>query len=115
MNMKKEIKKNKYKNKKVIIDGIKFDSQKEGNRYLILRDKLNNGEITNLRLQVKFELQPSFKINGKAIKTINYIADFTYYDRDKFIVEDTKGMRTQVYKLKAKMFAYKYGYEIKEI
>lgn len=111
----KEEKKSKYKNHKTIIDGIKFDSQKEGNRYLVLKDKIKHNEISDLRLQVKFELQPKYIINGRTIRAINYIADFVYNENDKEIIEDAKGYRTEVYKLKKKMFEYKYGFEIREI
>ena len=121
-----EPEKSKYKNKKIIIDEIKFDSTKEGKRYIELKQKEKQGEISNLRLQVKFELQPSFKINGKTIRAINYIADFVYEAKiidtedDEFceykkVVEDTKGFRTEVYKLKKKLFEYKYKIEIKEV
>lgn len=108
---------NKFKNKKIIIDGIKFDSKKEGKRYeeLKLLEKANL--IKNIQLQVKYELQPKYKINNKTIRAINYIADFVYYDNEKnqLIVEDSKGYRTDVYKIKKKLFEYRYGIEIKEV
>jgi hypothetical protein len=112
-----EKKKSKYGNKKVVIDGIKFDSQKEGNRYLELKLMEDTDYIKDLELQKKFELIPSYEINGKKIRSVNYICDFYYYDNQtqKYVVEDTKGYRTEVYKLKKKMFEYKYGIEIKEI
>ena len=110
-----EPKKSKYRNKKIIIDEITFDSTKEGKRYIELKQKEKQGEISNLRLQVKFELQPSFKINGKTIRAINYIADFVYKENGNEVIEDTKGFRTGVYKLKKKMFEYKYSTEIQEI
>jgi len=73
-------------------------------------------------LQVKYELQPSYKIGNKKIRSINYIADFVYYKIYKRggieireqIIEDCKGYKTQIYKIKKKMFEYKYGMEIKE-
>lgn len=108
----------KYYNKKVEIDGIKFDSKKESKRYSELKILEKANEISELRTQVKFELQPSFKKNGKTIRKIEYIADFTYYDNklNKYIVEDTKGYRTDVYKLKKKLFEYKYPHlSIKEL
>lgn len=108
-------KQSKYHNKKTIVDGIKFDSKKESKRYNQLKLLENLGIIKKLKRQVKFELQPSFKFEDKTIKAINYIADFTYYENDKLVVEDTKGMRTEVYKIKKKMFMYKYGIDIKEI
>lgn len=108
-------KQSKYKNKQVKYYGIKFDSKKEGLYYLKLKPMEELGIINNLKLQVKFELQPSFKINNKTIRSINYIADFTYYDENNvFHIVDTKGVRTEVYKIKKKMMQYK-GYEIEEI
>ena len=108
----------KYHNKKVIIDDIKFDSVKESRRYQELKWLEKANEISELRLQVPFELQPSFKKDGKTYRKIEYIADFVYYDtkQDKYIVEDTKGFKTDVYLLKKKIFEYKYPHlTIKEI
>lgn len=113
-----EQKKSKYRNKKVLIDGIWFDSQKEGKRYLELKQKEKLGEISDLRLQVKFELQPSFKINGKTIRAINYVCDFLYKENGNEVIEDVKASKkfqTDIYKLKKKLFEYKYKIEIKEI
>ena len=107
----------KYKNQKTEIDGIKFDSLKESRRYIELRTLQRTGVISDLALQVKYELQPSFKINNKTIRAITYIADFTYYENGKLVVEDVKASKkytTEVYKLKKKMFMYKYKGEIKE-
>ena len=108
----------KYHNKKIVIDNIKFDSKKEGNRYRQLRLLEKAGLIRDLELQPAFLLQPSFKKNGKTNRKIEYIADFKYYDLEskKWIIEDTKGFKTDVYKLKKKLFEYKYeDLEIKEI
>jgi hypothetical protein len=109
---------NKYKNKKVETNGIIFASVKEYKRYKELKLLEKAGEITNLELQKKYELQPKYVNNdGKIIRAIHYIADFVYYDKkkNKYIIEDTKGYRTEVYKLKKKMFEYKYDLVIKEI
>lgn len=108
-------KQNKYHNKKVEYDGIKFDSTKEKNRYIGLKQLERLGVIQNLQRQVKYELQPSFKLNGKTIRSITYIADFVYIQDGVEIIEDVKGMRTKEYLLKKKMFEYKYQKEIKEI
>lgn len=105
---------NKYHNKKCFYKGMTFDSKKERDYYVILEMMLKNKQITDLKTQVKFELQPSFKFKGKTIRSINYIADFTYIKDGKLIIVDTKGYRTEVYKLKKKMMQYK-GLEIKEI
>ena len=110
-----EYKQSKYHNKKVMCDGIKFDSIKEKNYYIKLKTLEELGRIKSLKLQVKFELQPSFKLGKNTIRAINYIADFTYYDENnKLHIVDTKGVKTDVYKLKKKMMNYK-GYEIEEI
>lgn len=100
----------KYGAKKTEIDGIKFDSKLEANRYMQLKFLEEVGKIKELRLQQEFELQPKFKDKeGKTIRAINYIADFTYYnDKGEFIVEDTKGFETKEFKLKQKMLLYKY-------
>lgn len=110
---------NKYRNKKVIYDGLKFDSKKEAKRWneLKLLEKAN--EITELERQKRFELQPSYTNNlGEHIRAITYIADFFYYDKKKgiYIVEDVKGIKTDVYRLKKKLFEYVYpNLTIKEI
>lgn len=102
---------NKYFNKKIIVDGIKFDSKKEANRFKELKLLKQSGVIKDLELQKVFELQPKYKNNkGEHIRAITYKADFFYYDnkKEKYIVEDTKGFRTEVYKLKKKLFEYTY-------
>ncbi len=85
-------KKNKYGNKKVLIDGIQFDSQKEANRWQELKILQKAGTIKDLCRQTRFELQPSYKKNDKTIRAITYIADFVYYSftERKTIIEDTK-------------------------
>lgn len=109
---------NKYHNTKVVFDGIVFDSKKEKKRYYELQLLLRANEIRDLELQVEYELQPAFKKNGITYRKITYIADFKYFDNklNKWIVEDTKGFRTDVYKIKKKLFEYKYPeLEIREI
>ena len=109
-------KENKYHNTKIEYNGIKFDSIKEKNRYVGLKQLENLGVIKDLKLQVKFELQPSYKYQDKTIRAINYYADFTYIQDNKLIVEDTKGFKTKEYLLKKKMLLYKYkDIEFKEI
>lgn len=95
---------NKYRNKKVIVDGEEFDSKKEGNRYKELRLLERAGEISNLELKPRFLLQDSFKKNGRTFRKIEYVADFKYIENGKTIVEDVKGMQTDVFKLKHKIF-----------
>ena len=108
---------NKYHNKKVIYKGIKFDSIKERNWYMILENYVRNGRIKDLKRQVPFELIPTYKINNKTVRKMQYIADFTYIttNDNKLHIVDTKGYKTEVYKLKKKIFEYKYKMEIEEI
>lgn len=110
---------NKYRNKKVTIDGITFDSIKEGKRYQELKLLERANEITELKLQVPFILLDSYVLNGKKRQGIKYIADFAYIDikTGKYVVEDVKSSatKTQVYKLKKKLFEQKYGIEIREV
>lgn len=100
----------KYHNIKTRIDGILFDSKLEAKRYNELKLLQRSGEIEDLKLQPSFELQPSFKKNGKTIRAITYKGDFSYYDKrkERIIVEDTKGMKTKDYILKKKLFEYKF-------
>lgn len=109
---------NKYKNIKAVIGEIKFDSKKERKRYTELKTMERCGLIKNLELQKPFELQPSFRKHNKTYRAIKYIADFSYYDveREQIVVEDTKGFKTDVYKLKKKLFEYKYpDLELREL
>lgn len=99
----------KYNNRKTTVDNIKFDSKLESERYKKLKLLLKAKEISDLEMQPKFELQPSFRKNGKTHRSITYIADFKYKDKKgKTIVEDCKGVKTTVYSIKKKMFEYKY-------
>ena len=101
---------NKYRNTKTIIDGIQFDSKREANRYCELKLLLQAKEIEDLKLQPKFVLQEGFKKDGVTYKPITYKADFSYLHKGRMIVEDVKGMETEVFKIKRKMFEYKYPY-----
>lgn len=106
----------KYLSKKTIIDGITFDSKKEGLHYLELKRRQELGEISNLELQPSFLLQEKFKRDGKIYRPITYIADFRYVEEGKVIVEDVKGFKTPEYKIKKKLLLYKYeGFEFREI
>lgn len=111
------IKQNKYKNKKVVYDGITFDSKKEGAYYLKLKLLEEKGIIKDLQLQKEYILQESFKLNNKTYRKISYKADFEYFSTidNKIHVVDTKGFKTKEYLLKKKIFAYKYGIEIEEV
>lgn len=110
---------NKYNAKKIKIDGHTFDSKREAQRYCELKLFLKAGEIRDLVLQPRFLLQDEFfDKNDIKHKKIEYVADFLYIDKDgKAIVEDVKGVLTDVYKIKKKMFLkiYDEQYEFREI
>lgn len=106
----------KYRNKKVTIDGIVFDSKREAKRYTELKLLEKAGQIQGLELQKEYVLIPSQKINGKvAERAVKYKADFVYTENGKTVVEDTKGMRTKDYIIKRKLMLYIHGVKIKEI
>lgn len=107
------MRRNKYNAKKIKIDGHTFDSKKEAQRYCELKLFLRAKEIKNLELQPRFLLQDGFvDKEGNEHKKIEYVADFMYVDKDgKKIVEDVKGMMTDVYKLKKKLFLNLYDKE----
>ena len=98
----------KYKNKKTQIDMYIFDSTKEAKRYRELKLLEMAGEISNLELQPRFLLQESFRKNGKTYRKIEYVADFKYIEKGKTKVEDVKGLQTDVFKIKHKLFEKKY-------
>jgi hypothetical protein len=90
-----------------------YDSKKEARRAYALDVLVMCGRISQLERQKRFILQEGYINNkGEKILPIAYVADFVYYDHDKrcFIVEDVKSpaTRTDVYKLKKKIFEYKY-------
>lgn len=109
----------KYHAKKTVVDGITFDSKKEAMRYKELKELQRVGKIDRLELQPRFVLMDGFRYEGKAIRKIEYVADFLYRDLStlELVVEDVKGVKTDVYKLKKKLFLKRYGneYKFKEV
>ena len=100
---------NKYHAKKTWMKGRVYDSKKEANRAFELEMLAKYGKIQNLQKQVPFVLQEGYvNKHGKKIRPITYIADFTYVEDGILVVEDTKGMETDVFKIKRKMLEYKY-------
>jgi hypothetical protein len=99
----------KYKAKPVVVDDIRFHSQAEAKRYGQLKLLFRAGTIRNLELQPAFHIS----INGKKIFT--YKADFAYFEGAERIVEDVKGFRTPVYKLKKKIVEAQLGVKIREV
>lgn len=126
----------KYKNKKVEVDGILFDSKKEAARYVELKLLEQQGKITNLQIQKTYELIPAqYEIferygkrgqrlkDGKRLleRPLSYIADFVYEQDGKMIVEDVKGYRDPSsagyakFVVKRKLMLHIHGIRIKEI
>lgn len=101
----------KYGNRKLTApDGQKFDSVKEYHRWGCLRLLERAGAISNLKRQVKYELIPK-QIGERAC---NYVADFTYMENGRLVVEDVKGVKTDAYKIKKKLMLYVHGIKIRE-
>lgn len=86
-----------------------FDSKREAQRYVELKQMAKAGAIEGLILQPRFELQPAYKKNGENKRKIEYVADFMYTQNGETVVEDVKGVRTPVYKMKKKIFEYVYS------
>lgn len=105
---------NKYHARKATVGGITFDSRREADRYLVLKNMEEDGAIEDLRRQVRYELVPAFDVDGKHYRPVYYVADFTYRENGHEVIEDVKGMKTDVYRLKAKLVAYRYGMNIRE-
>lgn len=123
----------KYLNKKTVIDGIEFSSRKEARRYRDLSLLSKTGEITDLQMQVPYELIPAQKEHptigskggvkpGKTIeRSCVYVADFVYKDKEgNTVVEDVKGYRGKtgaysVFVIKRKLMLWKYGIKVREV
>lgn len=132
-NKKGEEKTSKYRNKKVIIEGIEFDSKREGQRYLVLKDAQERGFISNLELQPKFELIPAIreeyvkhlktkdKIETRTVQlAITYKADFRYIKDGQTIVEDVKASPKmaaldKAFLIKEKLFRWHFGFSLKRV
>ena len=105
-------KRTKYNNKRIKVDGIYFDSKKEADYYSELKILLRAKEIQGFSIQCTFVLEEG----NEEINPICYVADFIVFENDGTAnVIDTKGMRTDVYKLKKKMFEKKFGMKIIEV
>jgi len=104
-----QAKKSKYGNKKTEVDGIVFHSQREADRWAILKLLVKAGEIGFLERQVPYEL------NEGGTHSLKYYADFRYITKDgEQVVEDSKGAKTKVYLKKRRLIKKIYGITIKE-
>jgi hypothetical protein len=101
---------NKYRARSITVDGIRFPSRLEANRYGELKLLERAGEISGLTLQPEYPLT----VNGVNCGT--YRADFRYVEKaNGTVIEDTKGFRTPVYRLKKRIVEAIYGIKITEV
>lgn len=111
----------KYHNRKVIVDGMRFDSVKEAKRWRELCLMYRAGEIGEVERQVEFVLIPTQRIRTpdgktKTERAVKYIADFVYTDKNgRQVVEDVKGVRTKEYIIKRKLLLFLRGIAIREV
>jgi hypothetical protein len=98
----------KYGNVKVSIDGYQFDSKAEAARYTDLRTLAYAGAIEDLQVHPTYELQPAFLRGKIRIQPIRYEADFAYIENGRQVAEDVKGVETAEFKLKRKLFLFRY-------
>ncbi len=114
---------NKYRSRRVQVDGIDFDSQAEADRWAELRLLERAGEIESLRPRPRWVLQPGFtRPDGSKVRAITYEADFSYEESGQLVVEDVKpaweGRKDgawRVFRLKAKMLAYVHGIDVRVV
>lgn len=100
----------KYRNHPTVVDGVRFPSKKEATRYGQLRWLESVGEIRDLKLKTRYPIV----IAG--LKVCDYEDDFSYQEKTgERVVEDAKGFRTPVYRLKKKLMRACHGIEIKEV
>jgi len=101
-------KKQKHNNVIIEFDGFSFRSKRECGRYITLRAKQTFGEISDLQLQVPFEL------NDGGTHSLTYVSDFCYKDKSgQIIVEDCKGQRTRLFEKKANLMKKIHGIDIR--
>jgi hypothetical protein len=108
------MRRSKYAAIRTTVDGITFASKKEAKRYGELKVLLKTGAITRLVLQPMLPLHVP-GISGGRITVGKYIADFQYDEGAETVVEDVKGMKTPVYRLKKKLVEALYGIQIREV
>ncbi len=108
----------KYRNVRIVVDGITFDSKREAVTYSRLKLREKAGEISELHYQMPFNLfapMLNSEVQGGSVVVAQYIADFTYQENGALVVVDAKGKRTQMYALKAKWLMLQSGIQIQEV
>jgi hypothetical protein len=127
-------KQSKYRSQPTMVDGIRFDSKREAARYNLLKVRLRAGDIRGLKCQPRYYLCPLVVVGAdprdvnagtpttRRMFVAEYVADFEYEESDRgyggvtwtLVVEDAKGAKTDVYKLKKRWFEAQYGIAIRE-
>lgn len=125
-------KRSKYHAQRTEVDGLTFDSKREAARYQVLKARMAAGDVRRLKCQPRYALCPLIIEHGdvrninagsnspRRYPVVEYIADFEYEERDSavawnLVVEDVKGVRTDLYKLKKRWFEAQYGMTIREV
>jgi hypothetical protein len=119
-NPEKKAKPNKYRNRKIEVDGVTYDSEKEYRRWCELVKRQEAGEISQLLRQVTFELAAGVKFDGekRAKPALRYTADAVYIENGKLIVEDTKSAHTRTlrpYRDRKHLMVAVLGLQIREV
>ena len=106
---------NKYNAQSVVIDGIRFASKAEGERWLTLKLRVVLGEIYDLERQVAYQLAPSVRLDSekRARPALRYVADFRYVENGQTVVEDTKGRDTPVSRMKRHLMKSVHGIDVR--
>lgn len=107
-------KRSKYGNVKTAVGERTFDSKAEASRYIDLMSMQRLGAISGLECQVSFELAGGVVILGKKIRSLRYVADFTYEKDGERVIEDVKGKATREYKIKRHLMKFLLGLDVHE-
>ena len=111
----KATKQRKYRNVRATIDGITFDSRAEAHRWGELTLLQRAGHISDLKRQVGFTLAPAVRLGTRMKPALKLIVDFQYLDEHtgKLVLEDTKGVVTEAWRIKVHLLKDKYGMEVR--
>lgn len=105
----------KYGAKRTLLGGITFDSKRESLRWFALSMRQKAGEISALERQVTYELAPSVKIAGeaRARPALRFTADFRYIEKDKQVVEDSKGVADTAFRIRQHLMKSVHGIDVR--
>ncbi len=108
----------KYRNKPQVVDGVRFDSQREAARWGELQLRVRDGGITDLRRQPKFVLADKVHFSGekRAKPALRYIGDFSYLEGNTLVVEDVKSpstAKTAAFRIKRHLVMHLFGVDVR--